>query len=130
MAVHSAVRHSALVPLLHVIRGRHGPILVYPWVDGVRLRGSRRTSELPIHAILAAIYALIDVHLAVERTGFVSIDLYDGIFSTRSVSISSISMSTKHHVIERATLPKPEQRYQTVRDLADAWLGVRSPVEP
>ena len=78
IAVHGAVRHPNLVPLLQVIQGRRGPILVYPWIDGARLRESHRTAALETAAVLEAIGALIDLHVAIEDAGFVSIDLYDG----------------------------------------------------
>ena len=78
IAVHGAVRHPTLVPLLHVIRGCKGPILVYPWIDGERLRRNRLTAQLPLSEVLDAVEAIIDVHVAIERAGFVSIDLYDG----------------------------------------------------
>ena len=78
MAVHSAVRHPTLVTRLHAVNGQGGPILVYPWVDGVRLRETRLTGQLLIIPVLDAIYAIIDVHLAVDQAGFVSIDLNDG----------------------------------------------------
>lgn len=78
MAVHAAVRHPTLVPILHDISGSSGRILVYPWIDGAPLRESRRTGQLPVDEVLTAIDAVIDVHLAIEAAGFVSIDLYDG----------------------------------------------------
>jgi hypothetical protein len=78
ISVHSAVQHTCLVKPLHNISGQRGPIIVYPWIDGVRLRERPKTRELPINQVLDAIYAVIDVHLSVEKAGFVSIDLYDG----------------------------------------------------
>ena len=78
VGVHAMVRHRSLVPLLHVVTGRVGPITVYPWIDGVRLRGSRRMRDLALAKVIEAIEAVFDVHIAMEAAGFVSIDLYDG----------------------------------------------------
>lgn len=78
IAVHAAVRHPTLVPLRHRVEGDRGPILVYPWVDAVRLRGADLMARLETTEVLAAIEAVIEAHVAIERAGFVSIDLYDG----------------------------------------------------
>lgn len=78
LAIHAGVRHPALVPLLQCIEGPQGPVLVFPWVDGERLRGSRRLAEAPLAEVLRAIDAVIDVHVAIDAAGFASIDLYDG----------------------------------------------------
>jgi serine/threonine-protein kinase len=78
IAIHAAVKHPTLVPLLHRLDGDRGPALVYPWIDGVRLRGSYLMTALETKKVLDAIEAVIEVHVAMERAGFFSIDLYDG----------------------------------------------------
>lgn len=91
--LHAAVGHGAIIGLHHAIAGPCGPILIYPWVTGVLLRGdsaaggSDRTSPtsammrlraLPVPEVNAAIESIIGAHIAVERAGFVSVDFYDG----------------------------------------------------
>jgi serine/threonine protein kinase len=95
MAVHAAVAHPAIVPLLDTVATDAGPALVYPWVDGKVLYGApaggraqrlepggpyARFRALPVAAVLAAIEAISDAHLAVAAAEFVSVDLYDGCF--------------------------------------------------
>ncbi|MFG2334446.1 serine/threonine protein kinase [Streptomyces sp. NPDC048604] len=95
IAVHDAVRHTAIVPLRHRFRLRDGLALVYPWADGEVLyhptaagHGGRsapdsptaRFRALPVPEILRALDRILDAHLAVEQAGFVAVDLYDGCF--------------------------------------------------
>ncbi|MFF4748235.1 serine/threonine protein kinase [Streptomyces sp. NPDC001268] len=92
-SVHQAVTHAAIVPLLHSFSTEAGLVLVYPWVPGqvlyhptVSHHGGRaapgspmtRFRRLPLHLIQAALNAILDAHLAVERAGLVAVDLYDG----------------------------------------------------
>jgi serine/threonine-protein kinase len=78
LAVHDAVQHPALVAPVRVVDGDHGPIVVYPWIRGERLRMNPMVKELPTAARLAAIDAIIEVHALINDADFVSIDLYDG----------------------------------------------------
>ncbi|MCA6309210.1 hypothetical protein [Phenylobacterium sp.] len=78
IAVHSRVQHPTLVPLIQIMSGDQGPILVFPWVDAAPLRQSQRMRRVPLSDVLRAICDVIDVHAAIEAAGFVSIDLYDG----------------------------------------------------
>jgi hypothetical protein len=185
MAVHAAVRHPTLVPLLHTIMGGQGPISIYPWIDGVRLRQSRLTAKLPISSLRHALGAIIDVHAAIERAGFVSIDFYDGnlLYSDRihlidvdeyqpspfTLSNDRTPGSTRFMapeefcrgaildsrtmvfhlgraaailidpptgtnldrmravipLVEQATKPEPDKRYQTAAEFAVAWNRIR-----
>ncbi|GHB59160.1 hypothetical protein GCM10010347_31380 [Streptomyces cirratus] len=93
MAVHRAVSHAAVVPLVHSFTTDTGPALVYPWMSGevlyhpTRSRQGGRTApgspmarfrKLPLSRVHAALASLLSAHLAVERAGFVAVDLYDG----------------------------------------------------
>ncbi|MCX4666498.1 serine/threonine protein kinase [Streptomyces sp. NBC_01381] len=93
MDVHGAVRHPAIVPLRHHFPIKDGLALIYPWVEGnvlyhptVAHHGGRsapdspmaRFRSLPVAEILQSLDAVLDAHLAVEKAGFVAVDLYDG----------------------------------------------------
>jgi serine/threonine-protein kinase len=78
LAVHGAVQHPSLVGPTHVVDGDAGPIIVYPWIRGERLRMNPMVAEISIAARLAAIETVIEVHALINKAGFVSIDLYDG----------------------------------------------------
>ena len=92
---HAAVRHPVIIGLRARFVARAEPVLVYPWVDGVLLhhatvdRGLPRRDpasawsrfrRLPVAQVEAAMDAIFDAHLAVDRAGFVASDLYDGCF--------------------------------------------------
>lgn len=91
--VHAAVRHPAIVALAHRFTAAGVPVLVYPWVDGDLLyhptmagtmprRDPRsvwsRFRRLPVAEVEAVVDAVLAVHVAVERAGFVVGDFYDG----------------------------------------------------
>jgi serine/threonine-protein kinase len=78
LAVHGAVEHPALVGPVQELAGDAGPVLVYPWVHGERLRHNPLIADLPIDARVEAVDAVIEVHALVNAAGFVSIDFYDG----------------------------------------------------
>jgi serine/threonine-protein kinase len=78
LAVHAAVRHAALVAPVQVVAGDAGPIVVYPWVQGERLRHSPILKDLPFPTRLEIVDAVMEVHGLVNDAGFVSIDFYDG----------------------------------------------------
>ena len=91
VALHRAVAHPAIIPLLGTVTTDEGPALVYPWVDGeVLYRGGGRAARLdpegpharfrslPVDDFLAALDAVFEAHLALAAAGFVGVDLYDG----------------------------------------------------
>jgi len=93
IAFHAAVRHPAIIPLRNAIDATHGPVLVYPWVDGEVLYHATRPPRMSradpasaiarfrreaIPAVEGTLDELIDAHLVVARAGFVAVDLYDG----------------------------------------------------
>lgn len=93
--VHRAVQHPVIVPLRHHFPIKDGLALVYPWVEGevlyhptVGRHGGRSDPEsamarfrrLPVAEILGSVESILDTHLAVEKAGFVAVDLYDGCF--------------------------------------------------
>ncbi len=93
VALHRAVPHPAIIPLLEVTEAGAGLRLVYPWVDGEVLYGApcagrrQRLDPTGPHArfrsllrpdVLAALDAVFDAHLALAGAGFVAGDLYDG----------------------------------------------------
>ena len=89
-ALHGAVRHPAIVPLLGHFRAAGLPVVVMPWTEGEVLyhpaepsRGATartRFLELPRDARLEAARTIVDAHVAVAAGGFVAVDLYDGCF--------------------------------------------------
>lgn len=200
IAIHRAVRHPVMIPLRHSLLAGGRLTLVYPWVDGEVLRSPglpravaradpsnpmTRLRRLPVERVIAAVDDLIDAHLAVERAGFVAVDLYDGCmiydFGTDELHLCDLDEyrpgpfvveaerlpgSTRFMapeewrrgatidvrttvfnlgraarvlldagdqeqawrggpgllaVVDRATRPDPDRRYQSVRELADAW---------
>jgi len=75
--------------LRHVVESADGPVLVYEWCKGELLAGGgvrrddpasahRRFRRLPVGEICAALGELIALHAALERAGWVAVDLYDG----------------------------------------------------
>jgi len=95
VALHAAVRHAGVIPLLGTVPTGCGPALVYPWVGGEALYGAptggpaarvdpsgphARFRALPLRAVLAAVDSIFDAHIAVVAAGFVAVDLYDGCF--------------------------------------------------
>ncbi|MGW3785082.1 serine/threonine protein kinase [Micromonospora chokoriensis] len=89
-ALHTAVRHPAIVRPVQTTHGPAGPTLVYQWYDGDVLnhatahgadrRGLARFQQLPVPQVQAALDAILDAHLAVSAAGFVAVGLYDGCF--------------------------------------------------
>jgi serine/threonine-protein kinase len=93
IALHRAVRHRAIIPLLHVIESAATPALVYPWFPGEVLYPATtprtvdrsdpasaiaRFRREPLHAVIAVLDEILDAHVAIERAGFVAVDFYDG----------------------------------------------------
>lgn len=96
-ALHAAIKHPALVPLLGAFDTASARVLVYPWVDGEVLyhpaegptgaagrdhpaSAHARFRSLPATHRDAAIEAILDAHDAIAARGFVAVDLYDGCF--------------------------------------------------
>jgi serine/threonine-protein kinase len=88
-AIQDAVDHPVLVPLEAVVEAADGVLIVHAWFEGELLRSPAekrddpdeafsRFRALPVPEIAAALDAVIDVHVALERAGWVAGDFYDG----------------------------------------------------
>lgn len=88
-AIPVRVEHPALVPLHAVVDAVDGVAVVYEWFDGELLRSPAdrrdhpdeprsRFRALPIARLLRALDEVIDLHVALERDGWVAGDFYDG----------------------------------------------------
>ena len=86
---HAAVQHEVLPELHNAFTTSDGFTLVYNWVDGEGLRPEReleadeihprdRFCALPATEIIAALNVIYDVHLLIEKRGFIAEDFYDG----------------------------------------------------
>ena len=86
---HAAVQHEALPQLQNAFKTPDGFTLVYSWVDGEGLRPERelrpdeihprdRFCALPAPEIIDALNVIYDVHLLIEKKGFIAEDFYDG----------------------------------------------------
>lgn len=86
---HAAVQHEALPQLHNAFTTPDGLALVYDWVDGESLRPERelnpgemyprdRFCALPAAEIIAALNVIYDVHIVIEKGGFIAEDFYDG----------------------------------------------------
>ncbi len=86
---HTAIQHDALPRLHNTFATPDGLVLVYDWVDGENLRPERelgpgevhprdRFCALPAIEIVAALNVIYDVHLLIEKKGFIAEDFYDG----------------------------------------------------
>ena len=86
---HAAVQHAALPQLHNAFTTPDGFALVYDWVDGESLRPERELSPgemyprdrfcaLPAAEIIAALNVIYDVHIVIEKRGFIAEDFYDG----------------------------------------------------
>jgi hypothetical protein len=85
----AALEHRATPQLHRVLPSAWGPMLVYDWVDG-ELVGTpaerredpasplQRFRALPAAEIIAALDAIIDVHVQLCGQGWVALDFYDG----------------------------------------------------
>lgn len=87
--IHREVAHPALVPLDEIVEASDGIVVVYDWFPGELLRSppERRDDPaeagahfraLPAAEIAAALDSIIDLHVSLERAGWVSGDVYDG----------------------------------------------------
>ncbi|RKU37790.1 serine/threonine protein kinase [Candidatus Poribacteria bacterium] len=86
---HAAVQHEALPELHNAFTTPDGFTLVYNWVDGEGLRPERelrdgeihprdRFCALPADEIIAALNVIYEVHVLIEKRGFIAEDFYDG----------------------------------------------------
>ncbi|MYA72918.1 serine/threonine protein kinase [Candidatus Poribacteria bacterium] len=86
---HAAVQHEALPQLHNAFTTTDGFTLVYDWVDGDGLRPERklradevhprdRFCALPASEIIAVLNVIYDVHVLIEKRGFIAEDFYDG----------------------------------------------------
>lgn len=86
---HAAVQHEALPRLNNAFATPNGFTLVYNWIDGEGLRPERelrpdeihprdRFCALPATEIIDALNVIYDVHVLIERHGFIAEDFYDG----------------------------------------------------
>ena len=86
---HAAVQHEALPQLHNAFTTPDGFTLVYDWVDGEGLRPERelnpgeihprdRFCALPASEIIDALNVIYDVHILIEKRGFIAEDFYDG----------------------------------------------------
>ena len=87
---HAAVQQHEALPRLHnAFTTPDGFTVVYNWVDGEGLRPERelrdgemhprdRFCALPAAEIIDALNVIYDVHLLIEKRGFIAEDFYDG----------------------------------------------------
>ena len=89
---HNEVKHPAIPDLLEVMLCEDGPALVFDWAEGEvlakampkgvarveRFRALLRLQARPLAEVLAVVDTVFDVHVEVERQGWVAVDLYDG----------------------------------------------------
>ena len=86
---HTAVQHESLPRLHNAFTTPDGFTVVYNWVDGEGLRPERELSDgemhprdrfcaLPAAEIIDALNVIYDVHLLIEKQGFIAEDFYDG----------------------------------------------------
>lgn len=86
---HAALQHEALPELHNAFTTPDGFTLVYNWVDGEGLRPERelrdgeihprdRFCALPATEIIEALNVIYEVHVLIEKRGFIAEDFYDG----------------------------------------------------
>jgi serine/threonine protein kinase, bacterial len=93
MHVYSSIKHQYLPKLVHSFNTEAGLALVYEWVEGEVLSspdypgadGKKnplspfyRFRHLPIEKILTALGKVYDLHVYMERQGYVAVDFYAG----------------------------------------------------
>jgi len=109
-AIQEALDHPALVPLEAVIEAPDGVLIVHPWFNGELLRSPvekrddpdeaySRFRALPRPEIATALDTVIDLHVALERSGCIAGDFYDGClmydFDTRQIKV--IDLEAYHY---------------------------------
>jgi len=86
---HATVQHEAVPQLHNAFTTPDGFTLVYDWIDGEGLRPERklradevhprdRFCALPAAEIIDALNVIYDVHILIEKSGFIAEDFYDG----------------------------------------------------
>lgn len=92
-----SVDHPALPTLHAVIESPAGPLLVYDWRDGDLLHDPavrERFQALPTEEIRSALDTLYDLHAALDASGWVEGDFYDGSllydFTTRRLTVMDL----------------------------------------
>ncbi|MFC6707928.1 hypothetical protein [Flexivirga alba] len=100
--VSSAVEHPALIPLDRIIETEEGVVTVSAWFDGELVRAPAelrddpehafsRFKSLPTNEIVAALDAIIELHVRLGEEGWIAGDLYDGClmydFATRAIKV-------------------------------------------
>jgi serine/threonine-protein kinase len=81
--LYAAVRHPSLPPLRNSFLTPSGSALVFDWLDAEHIASDDirpRFIALPLSEKLAAFETVLDLHLALEASGYVAEDLYDGCF--------------------------------------------------
>jgi hypothetical protein len=120
-AVQEEANHPALVPLAGVVEASDGVLVVHEWFDGELLRSPAdrrdrpeeahaRFRELPLPELVNALDAVIDLHVALERKGWIAGDFYDGClmydFATKQVKVIDLECYRRGaHVNEVGRLP-------------------------
>ena len=85
----NAVQHEALPRLHNAFITPDGFTLVYDWIDGESLRPERELSAdevhprdrfcaLPAVEMIDALNVIYDIHILIEKRGFIAEDFYDG----------------------------------------------------
>jgi serine/threonine-protein kinase len=85
----AALQDPVLPPLLNAIESPHGPLLIYPWIDGESVRTTaeqrddpsssfQRFRRLPLAQLVDALTAIFRVHVALAERGWIANDFYDG----------------------------------------------------
>ena len=90
---HTAVRHTAIIPLVGWFRTSTGLAIVLEFRDGLIVHDPlapgalprhhpdstyARFRQLPVDEIVQALDTVFDAHVAVASAGFVAVDFYDG----------------------------------------------------
>jgi len=88
-AIQHGLDHPALVPVEAVIEASDGIAILYRWFDGELLRSPAerrddpaeahsRFRALPAPEVATALDSVIDLHVVLERAGWIAGDFYDG----------------------------------------------------
>lgn len=101
-AIQSGLDHPALVPVEAVFEASDGIAVVYDWFEGELLRSPAERREdpaeaharfraLPAPEVATALDSVIDLHVLLERAGWIAGDFYDGClmydFDARAIKV-------------------------------------------
>lgn len=79
VALARSCEHPCLPQLHGVIESPNGPMLVYEWCSGDLVRAAlQRFRSLPAPEIERVLDAIVDLHRALVRAGWIASDFYDG----------------------------------------------------